>query len=231
MSGRRVRSKEACMSVSLSAWLRLAWSSAAALLVAAAGTAFAVDPVNVVQVEEDWELVITDPDSGNTAPQVTCTISPYPQLDDLHSVVEINHKTVPYWAPGGIHLQTWQGETNLTRKSIESDASLSHEGESIAWTTRMKLTNNALAFSILNGTSTTWGNFGGGTTLHSSYASSIANLDAYSPDFSIENSGVGFASNRVASLVLKRVRYTLGNGDVVTDDTPRAVYQAAQESE
>ena len=55
----------------------------AVILVAlTASPAIAADPV-VVQVEEDWELVIATPEAGNTAPQVTCAISPRSQLDSL----------------------------------------------------------------------------------------------------------------------------------------------------
>jgi hypothetical protein len=196
-----------------------------------AGQAWSQEGPQVLQVEEDWELVVANPDSGNTAPQVTCTISPYPHLDNLHSVIEINHKTVPSFAAGGFHLQTWAGEYNLTRKSLESGASLATSGEVVTWTSRMKLTDYSLSFSVRNGNSTTWGTFGGGTALYSSYGTSLDNLNGYSPDFSVENSGVGFASNRVRSLTLKRVRYTLADGSVLTDDTPRIVHESAQQLE
>ena len=208
-------------------WRLIAVATAIALVYSAIGAtrAWSEDAPVVVQVEEDWELVVSDPDSGATAPQLTCTISPQSNLNNLHSVIEINHKTVPYWAPGGVHLQTWVGEYNLTRKSIENNSSLSNDNEVVAWTSRMKLTSNSLAFTIVNGTSTTWGTFGGGTALHSAYGTSLTSLNGYSPDFSVANSGIGFASNRVQSLKLKCVRYTLANGNVVTDNTVRVVHQ------
>jgi hypothetical protein len=214
-------------------WRLIVAATGVALVYSAMGTqrAFSDTAANVVQVEEDWELVVANPDNANTAPQVTCTISPYPHLNNLHSVVEINHKTVPSFAAGGVHLQTWVGEYNLTRKSIESTASLATSNEVITWTSRMKLTLNSLNFSVQNGQSTTWGTFGGGTTLHSVYGTSLLNLDSYSPDFSVANSGVGFANNRVKTLTLKRVRYTLLNGQVITDDTPRVVHQTTQQLE
>jgi hypothetical protein len=147
----------------------------------------------------------------------------------MHAVLEVNHKTVPYWAGGGVHLQTWVGDYNLTRKDIESNASLNTSGEVVTWTTRMKLSDNALSFKIVNGSSTTWGTFGGGTTLYSAYGTTLTNLDSYSPDFSVENSGIGFASNRVRSLTLKAVRYTLADGSTVTDNTARVVHQTSDQ--
>ncbi len=210
-------------------WRLIAVATAIALVYSAIGAtrAWSDEVPVVVQVEEDWELVVSDPDSGATAPQLTCTISPLGHLNNLHSVIEINHKTVPYWAPGGVHLQTWVGEYNLTRKSIENNSSLSHDDEVVTWTSRMRLTDHSLSFAIVNGSSQTWGTFGGGTALYSSYGTSLDDLNSYSPDFSVKNSGIGFASNRVQSLTLKRVRYTLASGNVITDNEPRVVHQLA----
>ena len=211
-------------------WRSLIVVATTLTLLSSAGNAWSQDVPTVVQIEEDWELVIADPDAGNAAPQITCTISPHKHLNNLHAVLEVNHKTVPYWAAGGVHLQTWAGEYNLTRRSLDSTAPLSTRGETVRWTTRMSLWNNNLSFAIANGTSTTWGNFGG-STLASSYGTSLNSLNSYSPEFSVRNSGVGFASNRVQSLVLKRVRYRLLNGDVLTDDSPRVVHQSAVQLE
>ena len=182
----------------------------------------------VVQVEEDWELVIQNPDSGNVAPQVTCAISPSLHLNGLYSTFELNHKTVPEFVPGGVHLQLWSSEYNLSRKSHSSTAVLATANEVVRWTARMKLQGNALSFAIVNGQSTTWGDFGGGTTLTASYGTSLTNLNSYSCQKSVENSGIGYASNRVTSLVLKRVRYTLDDGSVLTDDAPRVVHELGE---
>ena len=52
------------------------------------------DPT-VDRIEEDWELVVTTPDSGTTAPQVTCVISPTGNLNSAHATIELNHHTQP----------------------------------------------------------------------------------------------------------------------------------------
>jgi hypothetical protein len=196
-----------------------------ALSVVGSNQLFAQTSPQVVQVEEDWELVVHNPDSGNVAPQVTCTISPNLHLNGLYSTFELNHKTVPAFAGGGLHLQTWVGEHNLTRKSHSNSDALASSGETVSWTSRMSVQSNAMTFAIVNGSSTTWGTFGTGTTLTSSYGTSLTNLNSYSSQLSVQNSGVGFAANRVSSLVLKRVRYTLSDGTVLTDDEPRVVHQ------
>jgi hypothetical protein len=229
-------SKEVTMLSSWRASSRTRWivvSTGLALLYAAIGAhhARSQESVTVVGVAEDWELVVGEPDSGNAAPQLTCTISPHGHLNNLHSVLEINHKTVPFWAPGGVHLQTWVGEYNLTRKSIENHSPLSHAGEVVTWTSSMTVGGNVLTFTVDNGNSTSWGSFGNGNSLQVSYGTSLTNLNNYSPNFSVSNSGVGFASNRVQSLVLKQVRYTLSTGDVLVDNTPRVVHQSETQLE
>jgi len=52
----------------------------------------------------------------------------------------------------------------------------------------------------------------------------LPNLNGYDPNASVQNSGVGFASNRVQSLVLKAVRLVTSTGEVLQDTTLRPVY-------
>ena len=61
------------------------------------------------RIEEDWELVVTSPDAGTTAPQVTCVISPTGNLSSTHATIELNHHTQPEYEDGGVHLQVWNG--------------------------------------------------------------------------------------------------------------------------
>lgn len=185
-------------------------------------TAWASGP-QLVQVEEDWELIVADPHAGTTSPQVTCTISPRGDLNNLHSVLELNHKTTPSFSAGGAHLQLWTGDYNLTRRSTESTAKLAQSGEVITWTSRMKLQNYALTFSVVNGQSSSWDCFGPGLSV--TYGTSLVNLNDYWPENSVRNSGIGFGANRVKSLILKRVRYTTADGTTVTDHQQRIVHR------
>ena len=56
---------------------RLSWIARRGFYMALAGMALMLLPkvtfadVTIVQVEEDWELVVQEPDSDTTAPQVT----------------------------------------------------------------------------------------------------------------------------------------------------------------
>jgi hypothetical protein len=102
--------------------------------------------------------------------------------------------------------------------------------EVVCWTQSMRLHGESLTFEIKDGTSTTWGEFGGEHGLKSTRDTELANLNGYDPDVSVANSGTGYASNRVASLTLKRVRITFDNGDVVVDETARVVEQTNVDS-
>lgn len=177
----------------------------------------------VTRVEEDWELVVAQPDPDTTAPQVTCVISPSGNLDGHYASVELNHQTQPDFASGGVHLQSWSGEDPLGTYTSSQTGLLNLESETVTWTQSMELVGSALKFSV-EGDSATWGHFGGGEELKANVGSSLENLNDYRPDTSVANSGVGFASNRVTRLVLKEVRYYSAQGLLLSDTTERVVY-------
>jgi hypothetical protein len=178
-------------------------------------TAGAVSPDDVVRVEEDWELVVGEPEPTTAAPQVTSVISPTGDLESWHVAFELNHQTLPSYEPGGLALQLWCGADSQGVSTQKHGAVLSQgEGEQVQWTQSMSLAAGVLTFEITNGASTTWEEFGGGGHLSVSTNTSLEHLGAYQPEVSVANSGVGFASNRVESFVLKRVRLHRANGAV-----------------
>lgn len=181
--------------------------------------------LSVTSVEEDWELVVDDPDPNSSGPQVTCSIAPHSADDSLYAAFELNHRTLPEFERGGMQLQVWGGSYNLDNNPNPQHEIMQTAGERVTWTMAMTLSGGNLTFEVKNGHSTTWGAFGGQGYLRSSQPCDFDNLNAYSAEDTIENSGVGFASNRVESLTLKCVRYYLSNGDVITDDSPRVVHQ------
>ena len=88
----------------------------------------------------------------------------------------------------------------------------------------MKLSGGNLNYNVVNGQSTTWGNFGEGqSTLGVSIPSTISDLSSYKPDYSVSKSGVSWQANRVISMTLLKVRYYSGGLLISTDSTPRNV--------
>ncbi len=177
----------------------------------------------IVCVEEDWELLLGEPDINSHGPQVSCTFSPFPHLDSVHAVFELNHRTLPAFASGGMQLQLWYGESSLACRMHPSDSVMQLPGELVKWTQVMRIDDGWLHFEIKNGSSMTWGEFGQGY-LRFQVPVGLKNLDDYSPTVSVENSGAGFAANRVQCLLLRRVRYTLADGQTIVDSTVRVAH-------
>ena len=179
---------------------------------------------NVVAIEEDWELVVKEPDEETQGPQVTCIIAPNNDDAGLFAAFNLNHKSFPQYDAGGLHLQLWQGDTPLDSAQFPSDALLITPNETVSWTTRMRLHEGRLWFEIVAGSSSTWGDFGATGTLKASVATELPHLNHYDASDSTSNSGVGFAGNRVTSLKLKAVRKVLKSGDVVEDTETQTIH-------
>ena len=178
----------------------------------------------VVRVEEDWELVVNDPDADSVSPQVTCTMSPLSHINAVHATFELNHQSQPYFAPGGVQLQVWDGVVPVAARENPSDAVMGTNAETVSWTQVMEVKDGMLSFDVVKGSSTTWGSFGGQGYLKHSMATHLMDLSGYSPLVSVEHSGAGYAQNRVDLLVLKQVRFILSTGQVVVDPTYRVVH-------
>ncbi len=180
----------------------------------------------IVRVEEDWELVVKSPDANSTAPQVTCAFSPVGHVDSVHATFELNHQSLPHFQSGGLQLQVWDGDIpRNTHKFPKADA-MSQPQEVVRWTQCMEVGGGSLLFEIRNGTSSTWGAFGGQGYLKATVGTGLVNLNGYSPEVSAKHSGIGYAANRVESLVLKRVRITTDKGQTLEYTTPLVVHPA-----
>jgi hypothetical protein len=207
---------------------RLRWAalfSLVAVLAVLPLGANAVDLNLVTRVEEDWELVVAEPGADNAAPQVSCLISPVSNVDGVYATLELNHGSLPEYSPGGLQLQVWSGEDWLTVRD-RADSTLHHSNETVTWTQKMWIGAGKVNFKVDNGASDSWGSFGVTDNIKLSISTSLTNLAGYSPDFSASQSGIGYGSQRVQSLVLKKVRYYNAQGNLLLEDTtPRVVHQ------
>lgn len=175
------------------------------------------------RVEEDWELVVNEPDPNNNGPQVTCTISPQNVLT-AYAAFDINYQTQPEYSAGGLQMHVWNPYTPIVKKDFPVSGMLSRANETITWTQSMSLVEGVLKFKVLNGQSTTWGEFGSESQAITVYTT-LADLSGYDPNVSVQNSGVSFASTLVGSLTLKAVRWYDVAGTLVQEvTTPRQVY-------
>jgi hypothetical protein len=169
------------------------------------------------RIEEDWEIVINSPDERTVAPQLVNVISSTWHTETQHAVFEVNHATQPTFAQGGWQLQRWYGDIYRSARTSNPATVLSTPGETVTYTLSMEVTDGVLKFSLINGHSLTWSNFGGPSE-SLSVASLVSNLNGYRKSLSVSNAHVGFAAHKVNRFRLKEVRYYSG-GVLVQQDT------------
>jgi len=180
---------------------------------------------DLVHVEEDWELVVGQPDSNTAGPQIACTMSPFGDINGTYFTLEVNHQSMPYWAPGGLTIHQWSGESLVQSMNRSNRAVMQTPDETVTWTQSLDVQGGNLTFQVKNGHSTTWGDFAKSNHFKLQSSSAPANLNEYTPDVSSGRSGVAFASNRVRSLKILRVRGTLSDGTTATDNSVRVVFE------
>ena len=203
----------------------------AALLTFSLSPVLAETPTNVTRVEEDWELVVGEPSVDDTSPQIISFISPTNRIDAEAAVLELNHSTQPDYLDGGVQFQRWFGDFERVYRAPHTQHRLAIPDEKINYTMTMKIANGLLQFGVRNGTSQTWGTFGGTSEQwNSSVASQYANLDGYSPAISATNSRVGYAANRVQKFSLKEVRYYRDSQLIYKDTGERIVQETPVET-
>ena len=205
---------------------RVMWVGLATLLAFSACPCRADTPTNVTRVEEDWELVIGEPNVDDTSPQIITLISPINRIDAECAVLELNHSTQPDYLDGGVQFQRWFGDFERIWRAPYTQNRLAIPGEKINYTMTMKIESGLLQFGVRNGTSQTWGAFGGESEQwNSSVVSQYANLDGYSSAISTKYSRIGYAANRVQKFSLKEVRYYQIDVLILKDTSEKIVYQ------
>lgn len=184
----------------------------------AQGTASQAD-----RIEEDWQVVIANPDPSVTGPQITTCMSPVTDSSTPFVAFDLNYRDFPSFRAGGVQVKVYSGESVLDSET-QGSAICETANETITWTQRMSLSGGTVSYVVVNGQSTTWGQFGQGQGLLGvGFTTSLGSFASYSPDTSVAKSGVSWQSNRVTSMTLLRVRYYSGGNLISTDNTPRTV--------
>ncbi|GIW97396.1 MAG: hypothetical protein KatS3mg111_0729 [Pirellulaceae bacterium] len=169
---------------------------------------------SIVQIEEDWELVVIQPEVQLDAPQITMTMLPF--YSSTYLQVDINHATEPEFQRGGVQVRACDNKGCFASKRLAPDQVIADSGEVIRWTQSVRAVPGGFEFGIESGSSSSFGAFGGSAsyvTIPATLAGS-GGLEAYNPMDSLNNSGVTFSRNRVERLRLKSVRVHLSSGDV-----------------
>lgn len=195
---------------------------------AAGGLAAQAPSTDVYTIEEDWQVVVGDPSYNDNGPQITCTISPA-DMGTAYCAFDLNYRTQPDYQAGGLQIHTWDPADPIEYANSQHTGIMDTSGETVTWTTRMSWKDGTLNFRIANGQSQTWGQFGHSGHLSLDLPTTLSNLNGYSPDVSLDNSGVSFASNLVTSQTLMAVRWYDANGNLIREiTTPQVVHPQQQ---
>jgi hypothetical protein len=168
--------------------------------------------VQIVSVTEEWEMSVGEPNQGENGPQVTMLMAPDGNLDGDYFAFNLNFRQWPAYVAGGLQVMRFDGDNIEDYVSCSQHQQIASDHEIIRWQQRVYLHEGSLEFEVLNGSSTTWGSFGG-SSLRLSHGTSMQSLNNYTPLLSIAESGVGFAGNRVQSLRLMKVILKISTGE------------------
>jgi hypothetical protein len=168
----------------------------------------------VVRIEEDWSLQVLEPDQQLDSPQITTAMMPFGSNSSTTLFLDINHGSYPDYSAGGLQLRIDQNGLCSESRRLLIGQKLNRASETIKWTQVTTQQGNQLKFGIISGQSHTWSEFGGSESFIN-VTTGAGSLDAYRHADSLSNSGVVYAENRVASLVLLRVRLFNSIGQVV----------------
>ncbi len=174
----------------------------------------------IIKVEETWELSVGDPNVERNAPQVTMVMSPEADANGQYFALSLNFRSQPDYAPGGLQLSVFDDETAVSFAHAPIVNSLNAGAETIRWTQAMQIHEGTVTFNVVNGSSSSWGSFGGQGWLRQSIHTGKSNLNSYRPQVSLEESEIGYAGNRVASLTLVRIRWYASDGKVYEANAP-----------
>lgn len=168
------------------------------------------------KIEEDWEMVINDPDPATFSPQVTFFTSPSVSSDDTYFQLQMNYAADEGFSGGGFHVAAVFGEDLIDEARSATSSTLATDGDVIRWTSVMATINGKYLFAVKDGHGDEWGHFGGPAYLVQLSAGDAVDLSSYHHQQSLDSVDVGFGGNRVHRITLERVRLHYADGHVTT---------------
>jgi len=170
---------------------------------------------HIYMVEEDWELVVGEPKPAIHSPQLSLYLVPSAANPGVYFQLQLNHAARQDFAGGGFMVTAVVNEVAYDEAKSDFRTPLTYDGEQLKWTSAMAVMNGELLYAIKDGLGSHWGSFGGPDYILRMPAGAIRSLDGYSPQESVKSVEIGFGSNRVTTLVLKKARLHYSNQEVV----------------
>tara|TARA_R110002049_G_scaffold2750_9_gene22369 strand:- start:40074 stop:40727 length:654 start_codon:yes stop_codon:yes gene_type:complete len=172
------------------------------------------------KVEEDWELVINEPEDNTNSPQVTFFVTPSSLFGSTYFQLQMNYHADEDYSAGGFHVAAVRGDEIVDETRSQNQSLLTTDGDVIRWTSVAAVVNNKLLFAVKDGHCESWGDFGGPEYLVEMPALATQTFANYSHTQSSAATDIGFGGNRVSSVKLKRVRMFDSVGGVATITIP-----------
>lgn len=170
----------------------------------------------VYKVEEDWEVVVNEPDPSNNSPQITFFTSPSYLSEETYFQLQLNYHAADSYSSGGFHVASVIDDQMVDEARSKTRKNLATNNDVIRWTSVMAVIGNHALFAVRDGQGSEWGSFGGPDYLVRMVPSPVPDLSHYRYQQSLDAVDVGFGKNRVSQITLKAVRMFYTNGHVAT---------------
>ena len=119
------------------------------------------DQPTIWKVEEEWEMVINEPEDNTNSPQVTFFVTPSAGLGETYFQLQMNYEADEDYSAGGFHVAAVRNEEIQDEARSQNQSLLTVDGDVIRWTSVAAVVNNKLLFAVRDGDCASWGNFGG----------------------------------------------------------------------
>ena len=178
------------------------------------GQALLAEEPTVYKVEEDWELVVNEPDPSNNSPQITFFTSPSHLSEGTYFQLQLNYHAADHYSSGGFHVASVIDYQMVDEARSKTRKNLATKDDVIRWTSVMAIINSRALFAVRDGYGREWGSFGGADYLVRMVPSPVSDLSHYRYQQSMDAVDIGFGRNRVSRITLKAVRLFYTNGHV-----------------
>jgi hypothetical protein len=176
----------------------------------------AADDPTIYKIEEDWEMVIHEPDRVNVSPQVTFSVSPGANEHNCYFQLQMNYFADEFFSAGGFHVAAFHDEAIADEARSATQIVLATHHDHIRWTSVMAVVDGKAMFAVRDGYGADWGAFGGPDYLVKLPTCPVSDLSAYDPQESLDNVDISFGANRVDRVTLIQVRLFYTDGNTVT---------------
>jgi hypothetical protein len=201
-----------CATTKVFATSRLRAICVAAWMMGFVGACYAETP-SVQMIEEDWEMVINEPDPNSHSPQVTFFTAPCADCEHTYFQLQMNYAADEGFSGGGFDVAAVNNETVVDEERSTTKVALTTAHDHVRWTNVMALIDGKLYFAVKSGHCNDWGAFGGPEYLVE-METELNDLSGYQPQQSVDTVDIGFGGNRVNSVTLRAVIFHYADGTV-----------------